>query len=166
MVVDEALLSAGRIGRPHGLDGSFHVTYPRPRLLSLGATVTLNEQPFVVTRLDGTDDKPIMRLEGVETREAIDALRGAELWVPRSVAPPLGEDEWYAEDLEGCRVVDGSSPVGVVKRLLPYPSCELLEVERDEGAELLVPLISDAVRTVDIEARVIDVDLSFLGEDA
>jgi 16S rRNA processing protein RimM len=165
MAVDEALLSAGRIGRPHGLDGSFHVTYPRPRLLSLGATVTLNEQPFVVTRLDGTDDKPIMRLEGVETREAIDALRGAELWVPRSVAPPLGEDEWYAEDLEGCRVVDGSSPVGVVKRLLPYPSCELLEVER-EGSELLVPLISDAVRTVDIEARVIDVDLSFLGEDA
>jgi 16S rRNA processing protein RimM len=52
--------------------------------------------------------------------------------------------------------------------MLPYPSCELLEVERVETdparPDLLVPLISDAVRSVDVEASVIDVDLSFLGE--
>ena len=61
--------------------------------------------------------------------------------------------------------------VGVVAKLLPYPSCELLEVHRGETdptrpRALLVPLISDAVRTVDVEAQLIDVDLAFLGEDA
>jgi 16S rRNA processing protein RimM len=57
--------------------------------------------------------------------------------------------------------------VGVVTALLELPSCEVLEVRRD-GAEdrppLLVPLIRDAVRHVDPAARLIDIDLTFLGE--
>jgi 16S rRNA processing protein RimM len=160
----EALISAGRVGRPHGLDGSFHVTQPRSRVLALGGTVTIDGAEREIVRLAGTDARPIMRLDGVVTREAVDALRGSELWVRRADAPALGADEWYAEDLEGCRVVDGERPVGVVKRMLPYPSCELLEVQRPDGPDVLVPLISDAVRTVDIAASVIDVDLAFLGE--
>jgi 16S rRNA processing protein RimM len=158
------LLSAGRVGRPHGLDGSFHVTRPRPRLLGIDA-LQIDGRPVQVVRRAGTDDRPILRLAGHESREAVEALRGKDLWVGREHLPPLGEDEWYAEDLRGCRVVDGDREVGTVARLLPYPSCELLEVERGEGAKaLLVPLISDAVRSVDIAAAVIDVDLAFLGE--
>jgi 16S rRNA processing protein RimM len=162
----DALIGAGRVGRAHGLDGSFLVTQPRSRVLALGGTVTVDGVAREIVRLAGTDTRPIVRLEGLDGREAIDALRGAELWVRRADAPPLGEDEWYAEDLEGCRVIDGERAVGTVKRLLPYPSCELLEVARPGGAkDLLVPLISDAVRSVDVEAGVIDVDLAFLGED-
>ena len=45
---------------------------------------------------------------------------------------------------------DGDRAVGTVRRLLALPSCEVLEVERAGGAgELLVPLVSDAVREVD-----------------
>jgi 16S rRNA processing protein RimM len=165
----DALLSAGRVGRPHGLDGSFHVTRPRPRLLVDRRTVVVSGEELEIVRRAGTEARPILRLAGHESREAVEALRGAELWVRRADAPPLGEDEWYAEDLERCVVVDGEREVGVVKRMLPYPSCDLLEVERtgaDRGGDdLLIPLISDAVRDVDIAARRIDVDLGFLGED-
>ena len=53
-----------------------------------------------------------------------------------------------------------------VTRLLALPSCEVLEVARAAGGDaLLVPLVSDAVRGVDLERRVIDVDLHFLGEE-
>lgn len=107
-----------------------------------------------------------MRLTLADTREAVEALRGQDLLVPRAVAPPLEEDEWYAADLEGLRVVDGAVPVGVVSRLLPLPSCEALEVSRPDGRELLVPLVRDAVRGVDLEAGTVDVDLTFLGEEA
>ena len=162
----DALISAGRVGRAHGLDGSFHVTRPRSRVLVLGATVTINGVTREIVRLAGTEARPILRLAGVVRREDVDALRGAELLVRRGDAPALGEDEWYAEDLERCRVVDGEQPVGAVKRLLPYPSCDLLEVQRDDGCpDLLIPLISDAVRSVDVEAGVIDVNLGFLGQD-
>jgi 16S rRNA processing protein RimM len=164
----DGLLSAGRVGRPHGLDGSFHVTRPRTRLLELGLTVTVDGKAIEIVRCDGTDARPILRLAGHESRAAVDALRGADLWVRREDAPPLGDDEWYAEDLQGCRVVDSARDrgVGVVRRMLPYPSCELLEVERPDGqGTLLVPLISDAVRDVDVVGGVIDVDLGFLGEE-
>jgi 16S rRNA processing protein RimM len=161
-------LAVGRIGRPHGLDGSFHVTQPRERVLQAATSLLLDGREVAIVRHDGTPAAPILRLEGVGSREAVEALRGTDLFVPRGSAPPLEEDEWLAEDLVGCRVVDGDVRVGVVAKLLPYPSCELLEVQRFEPSAkaLLVPLISDAVRTVDVEEQVIDINLAFLGEEA
>jgi 16S rRNA processing protein RimM len=157
-------LTAGVVGRPHGLDGSFHVRRARGALLELGTAVRIGDQEAEIVRRAGTEDRPILRLAGHEGREAAEALRGLELFVHRASAPELEEDEWYAEDLEGCRVVDGAAEVGRVARLVPLPSCEVLEVAREGAADLLVPLVRDAVRSVDVGAGVVDVDLAFLGE--
>jgi 16S rRNA processing protein RimM len=157
-------LVAGVVGRPHGLDGSFHVRSPRPPLLTAGRTLHVAGRSATVDRRAGTDDRPILRLAGVSGRDAAAALAGSELLVPVADAPPLEEEEWYAADLEGCAVVDGSVAVGSVRRLVALPSCEVLEVEREAREDLLVPLVRDAVRSVDVGARVIDVDLRFLGE--
>jgi 16S rRNA processing protein RimM len=153
----------GRVGRPHGLDGSFHVTEPRADLLSEGAVVMVAGASREVVRRAGTDARPILRLGGCEDRGAAEALRGEELRVARVDAPALEPGEYWAEELEGCRVHDGEVVVGVVRRLVALPSCEALEVARDGDADLLVPLVRDAVRTVDTTARRIDVDLRFLG---
>ncbi len=162
-----SLLHAGRVGRPHGLDGSFHVTHPRAALLDLGRTLLVGDREDEIVRRAGTDARPIVRLAGCTSRTAAEALRGTDLSVPRAEAPELEEDEWWPEQLEGCRVVDGARAVGVVRELRALPSCEVLVVSRAEDgrAELLVPLIRDAVRSVDADAREIDVDLAFLGED-
>ncbi len=161
----ERWLVAGTVGRPHGLDGSFYVAEGVPELLVDGATVHVRGAARRIVRRAGFDQRPIVRLNGSADRGAAEALRGAELLVARETAPELDEDEWWAHDLEGCTIHDGAREVGVVTRLLALPSCDVLEVQRtDQGPALLVPLISDAVRDVDIEARVIDVDLRFLGE--
>jgi 16S rRNA processing protein RimM len=159
-------LAGGRVGRPHGLDGSFHVTRPRPGLLALGTVVRVAGAEAQIVRRAGTDERPIVRLSGCVGRDAAEALRGEELLVRRSAAPELAVDEWWAEDLEGCRVVDSRRDLslGSVRRLIALPSCEVLEIERPGAADLLVPLVRDAVRAVDVGARVIDVDLAFLGE--
>jgi 16S rRNA processing protein RimM len=60
--------------------------------------------------------------------------------------------------------VDGERELGRVRRLVPLPSCEALEVERVGAPDLLVPLVRDAVRTVDVAAGRIDVDSGFLGD--
>ena len=158
-------LAAGRVGRPHGLDGSFRVTGARPGLLALGNAVRVGDRETEIERLAGTGDRPIVRVTLAGTREAIEALRGHDMLVPRAVAPPLEADEWYATELEGLRVVDGARDVGWVSRLRALPSCEALEVTRADGRELLVPLVRDAVRSVDLGAGTVDVDLVFLGEE-
>src|SRR5579864_7135893 len=155
---------AGVVGRPHGLDGSFYVGDAIPALLALGSTVTLAGAARTIVRRAGTDQRPIIRLEGCENRDAAEALRGQQLHVDSGDLPPLGPDEWWAHELEGARVVDGELEIGVVRRLLALPSCECLEVERGDGTDLLVPLVRDAIRAVDVERARIDIDLRFLGE--
>jgi 16S rRNA processing protein RimM len=167
-------LRAGTVGRAHGLDGTFHVGRVVEHVfatLELGSEVRVGSELRRVTRLAGHRARPLMRLEGCERREDAEALNGAELMAARAGVPELEDDEWWAEDLEGCTVRDGDHAVGVVSALLALPSCEVLEVDRataageDARPPLLVPLIRDAVRSVDVERREIDVDLRFLGEE-
>ena len=157
----ERFLEAGRVGRAHGLDGSFHVTSPRPRLLVLGTPTDLGE----IVRRAGTDERPVIRVAGCETRDAAEALHGRPLQVSLTHAPALEEGEWWAHELEGLSVTDGERTVGTVRRMLELPSVEVLEVERADGSELLVPMVSDAVRSLDVAARRVDVDLGFLDAD-
>ena len=157
-------LLAGRVGRPHGLDGSFHVTRPNTQLLEAASSVVIDDRELGITRLAGTPRSPILRVADHDDRDAAESLRGKDLLVRRAAAPELGPDEWWAEDLAGCAVHDGDRAVGWVKRLVELPSCEMLEVEREGGGELLVPLVVDAVREVDLDRRRIDIDLGFLGE--
>ncbi len=144
-------VSAGRVGRPHGRDGSFWVD---------GATAPLNEGDEVVVadrrarieRRDGSEQRPLVRLAGVADKQSAAALRGEELLVEAELA----QDEWLARDLVGCAV----KGVGQVARVLEGPTCALLELE--DGT--LVPLVADAVRRVDADAGVIEVDPEFLGQ--
>jgi 16S rRNA processing protein RimM len=152
-------LVVGRVGRPHGLDGSFYVIDVAPQLPASGGVVSGRR----IVRRSGTSDRPILRLEGSAAREDAEALRGLELTIPRDDSM-LEPDEYWASDLEGCAVVDGSEAVGFVRRMSALPSVEVLEVDRADGSELLVPLVSDCVRSIDLEARRIDIDLGFLGE--
>lgn len=158
-------LHAGRVGRPHGLDGSFHVTRPNGQLLQTAQTVKIDDRELEITRRAGTPQRLILRLEAHEDRDAAESLRGKDMLVARAEAPDLGPEEWWADDLVGCSVHDGGRPVGTVRQLVELPSCEMLEVERAGGGELLVPLVSDAVREVDLDRRSIDIDLRFLGEE-
>ena len=139
------LVTAGRVGKPHGYDGSFYVddaSHP----LELGATVTVGASRHVVARRAGTDDRPLVRLEGVSD---VGALRGELLLVEAELA----EGEWVASDLIGSAVAGH----GRVVRVLDGPSCSVLELS--DGS--LVPFVRDAIRSV--ERGRIELDEGFLG---
>ena len=154
---DEPLV-AGRIGRAHGLDGSFHVLEADARLLPLGEQVEVDGVTTEIVGRKGTDARPILRLALADSREAAEALGGKAMLVARGVAPELGADEYWATDLVGCEVVAGERPLGRVAAMRAYPSCEVLDVDG-----LLIPLVKDAIRSIDVAARRIDVDSRFLG---
>ena len=156
-------MRVGRVGRAHGLDGSFYVTRAVPRLLTLGVSVTVAGMSASIVRRAGTEQHPIVRLEGVGDRAAAEALRGEDLTVAAQQAPTLAEGEWWAHELEGCTVVADDAVLGQVRRLVELPSCEALEVDRGAGAEpLLVPMVKDAVLRVAVEQKRIEVNAEFL----
>jgi 16S rRNA processing protein RimM len=141
------LVTAGRVGKPHGLDGSFYVEQPRHELPE-GAELTVAGRSHRVARRAGTDERPLIRLAGVDDPRP---LRGELLLVEDE----LGEGEWLASDLVGLRV----EGMGTVVRVVDAPSCSLLELE--DGT--LVPLVTDAVREIDLDAGEIRVNREFLG---
>jgi len=144
------LVTAGRVGKPHGLDGSFYVDGAR-HPLPAGTTLTVADRPHAVERRAGTDDRPLIRLSGLEDPRQ---LRGELLLVEAELA----EDEWLAGDLLRCSVPGH----GRVVRVIDGPSCSVLELE--DGT--LVPFVSDAIRSVDLGPEAgaeIQVNEDFLG---
>jgi 16S rRNA processing protein RimM len=142
--VASELVAVGRVGRPHGLDGSFFVegASARPEPFAAGATVYVDGEPVrVVASKRGAQNRPVIRLERR-------VRRGATLAVPRDTLPALGEDEYYTFQLVGLAVEEeGGRLLGRVREVLDYPANDVLEL--DSG--LALPLVAACVRQVDLE---------------
>ena len=126
------LVTAGRVGKPHGLDGSFWVEDARHPLPE-GTSIVLSGRSLLVERRGGTDSRPLLRVGEISDPRP---LRGETLLVEEV----LGDGEWLASELIGCEVVGR----GRVRRVLEGPSCSVLEL--DDGT--LVPFISDAIAAI------------------
>jgi 16S rRNA processing protein RimM len=135
------LVRVGRVGRAHGLDGSFAVeeASEEPARFEVGATVLVGGEPATVVESKRSRGRPVIRLDrSVE--------RGAVLEVPRSALEPLGEGEFYAFQLVGLAVEEGAA-LGRVTEVQPGVANDVLEL--DSGHSL--PLVDACVLQVDLE---------------
>jgi 16S rRNA processing protein RimM len=149
-------VAIGRVGRPHGVDGAFVVEHASDDSgrFQMGATLYV----------DGGLARVIVSRQVGGRRRAIKldrpVARGAELTIPRGELAPLPDDTYYVADLVGLDVVDADgSRVGVVEDVLPGPANDVLEL--DTG--LLLPLVEDCIRDVDLVARRVLLNPGFTG---
>jgi 16S rRNA processing protein RimM len=157
------LVALAEVARPHGLAGEL-----RLKVYNLDSDILLRRPPVVlrlpdaavrevrITAARAVDKAVLVKLAGVDDRDAAEALRGAELCVPRASLPPPEEGEFYACDLEGAEAVLAGEPVGRVLELRSYPTCDVLVVERPGGTSLEVPLLDAYVGRVDPERGVVE----------
>jgi len=148
------LVPIGRVGRPHGVDGSFFVEGPSDRAdaFARGAKVWVDgEEAEVVGFRRGSGGRPVIRLDRR-------VPRGATLAVPRAALPELEEDAYYHFQLVGLVVEEeGGRVLGRVKDVLDYPANDVLEL--DSGVNL--PLVEACVRKVDLDGGRILVSTGF-----
>ncbi|MCA0044473.1 ribosome maturation factor RimM [Celeribacter litoreus] len=94
------------------------------------------------------------RLEGVETKEEADALKGVTLFAERDQLPSLPDDEFYHADLIGLDVLDtGGTKLGTVRNVLNHGAGDLLEVHGPNlKTPALLPFTLKNVPTVDLKS--------------
>jgi len=104
-------------------------------------------------------DKVILKLAGFDKIEEAEALRNCEVCIPESEAVALESDEFYDWELEDCEVetVTGEK-LGRVKELLRTGGTEILVVQ-GETKDYLIPFAETICREVDIENKLIRVDV-------
>ena len=134
----------GRVGKPHGLDGSFFVEQPSEdeRWFRTGARLWAGDAELeVVASRRGAGGRPVIRLEQ-------EVARGTQLEVPVEALPPTEEGEYYAFQLVGLDVVEeGGRRLGKVVAVEPGVANDAIAL--DSG--LLLPIVEACIRDVDLE---------------
>jgi 16S rRNA processing protein RimM len=137
-------IRVGRVGRRHGLDGSFVVDEASedPARFAPGARVYLSREPVTVADSKRAGGRVVVRLDR-------DAVHGAALELPENELPKPEPGSWYAFQLVGLEVEEeGGRRLGKVVGVTPGVANDVLELD---GGSLL-PIVGDCVRSVDLEA--------------
>ncbi len=98
-------------------------------------------------------ERILLKLQGIDTPEAVTALGHIDIAVPRSEAVPLPEGAYYLDELVGVRVrTTDDVDLGTITDVLRTGSNDVWVVERDGHANL-IPAIGDAVHELNVPMR-------------
>ena len=164
---DEQRVPIGVVRAAHGVRGWVRVQVfgDGDSALVSGNTVTLvgedaPERACVIRQVTSGRKAGEARLafEGVESREAADALRGLQVVVPASLLGEPGEDAYWAHDLVGCEMrAETGRVVGEITGVWETGASDVLIVRGSHDREHLIP--AALMRDVDLEARRVVVEL-------
>ena len=153
-------------GAPHGVRGEIRLkahTGDPAAVADYGPLEAPDGRTFVLTSIRAaagrSPDMLVVRVEGITTRNAAEALNGVELSVPRERLPQPEEDDFYHADLIGLSAETiAGEPVGSVAAILNHGAGDLLDIARPGAPSVLVPFTHAAVPTVDIAGGRIVID--------
>lgn len=103
-------------------------------------------------------DRVVLKLAGCDDIDQAKALVGYDFAVPESERVPLGEDEFYDWELEGCTVIAGDNNIGQVRSVMRTGATEILVIGDADGKERMVPLAESIVVKIDPAGKTIVVD--------
>lgn len=108
---------------------------------------------FDITIVGNAKGGVIAKADGIDNKDAADALRGTELFVLRSALPNPDDDEFYYQDLVGLVAVDGDGErIGIVKQVANHGAGDLIEIVADAGGVAIFPFDKATVPSVDLTA--------------
>ncbi len=163
-------LVVGRVVKAHGIGGEVVVDVrtddPHDRFApgtALRARARdKSERDYVVESMREHGGRLLVRLDGVASRDAADALRGSLFVVDTANLPPIEDpDEFYDHQLEGLRVRTlAGRDVGTVAEVLHTAAGEILAVRPGDGdgPEILVPFVGAIVTAVSLEDGLVEID--------
>lgn len=151
-------LEAGQIVSTHGVRGEFKVLpwADGPEFLTLFDRVYLNGKEFAVESARVQKTCVLVKLRGVDTLEAAQALRHTVVKVDRNDVA-LEEGTYFVADLLGLTVLEGQTELGKVTEVLSMPGPDVYVVRGDH--EYMIPAVKEFILETDVDGGFIRVKL-------
>jgi 16S rRNA processing protein RimM len=152
---NRARVCLGTVAGAHGVRGALRVKSFTAEPEDIAAYGPVSDEAgsreFTLRIVGHTRGQLVIKVDGIEDRNAAEALKGTRFYVARAALPEPQADEFYHADLIGLAAEDGAgAPLGTVRAVHDHGAGALIEIRSAEGAELLVPFTKLAVPTVDI----------------
>jgi 16S rRNA processing protein RimM len=149
----------GTVDRSRGRRGEVIVTsWSGGPETFMGRNVFAGERSLRVTEAWAQGDRVVIKLDGIDTIEDAETLRGFDLRVPREARLPLGDGEYYLSDLVGCEMFDSEKLVGEITGWHQGAAGVLLTLKHG-SREALIPFVSEICREIDLPNRRIIAEL-------
>ena len=154
----------GRIRAPHGIRGEARVEMLTdfPQRFRTAKRVYLGEahEPRAIEAARFTPKGVLLKLAGIDSRDAAAALRGSYIALPEAALPPLPTGNFHHHQIQGLDVyTEDGRHLGAVAEILTTGSNDVYVVRGECYGEILLPAIVDVIRAIDLEAQRITVRL-------
>ncbi|MBR5229557.1 MAG: 16S rRNA processing protein RimM [Firmicutes bacterium] len=101
----------------------------------------------------------ILKLEGINDRNQAEAQRNKKVYIEETDLQELPEDTYYVRDLIGMEVVTESGKLGTISDVIQNSAQDLYEVKTEEGKKVYIPVVKQFVIDVDMDSRIVKVEL-------
>ena len=101
----------------------------------------------------------ILKLEGINDRNQAEAQRNKKVYIEETDLQELPEDTYYVRDLIGMEVVTETEKLGTISDVIQNSAQDLYEVKTEGGKKVYIPVVKQFVLDVDMETRVVKVEL-------
>jgi 16S rRNA processing protein RimM len=154
----------GKLRRPHGVKGEslVGVLTDFPERLQPGTQLFLGEEhrPLTIRNRREHHKDMLIIFEEFESREMLEHVRNAPLFVRIADRPELEEGDYYHHQLVGLKVIEENGDnLGRLGEILETGANDVYVVQTNDGQDLLLPAIADVILGVDLEKQQITVRL-------
>ena len=124
--------------------------------------IIIDNKEYGIEKIRYQQEMVILKLEGVNDRNAAEALKTKDVFITEEDLKELPEDTFYIRDLIGMTVVNEETgeTIGKMKDVLQNTAQDVYVISREEGSDILIPAVSQFVKEVNLEEKTVKVKLN------
>ncbi|MBQ4109298.1 MAG: 16S rRNA processing protein RimM [Clostridia bacterium] len=156
-----SMIEIGKIVNVRGIKGEVKVVpwVDDIELFSDLDGVYIDKKYYEIKSVKYFKNNVMLLLDGVDSIEKAELYRNKIIMLPEEDLPELEENEFYVKDLLGANVVTESGEnLGEIIDVFKTGSNDVYTVKKD-GKNIYLPAIKDVVKNIDIENKIITVEL-------
>jgi len=153
----------GLINNTHALKGELKVrnySNSQKRFEELKSILIKNGDEYVsydIEKVRYQNDVVLLKLQGVDTIEQAETLKGKSIYIERKDAPKLNDDEYYVADLIGSKVYEGDTLLGELSDIFTAGAADVYVIKNKGKEDLLLPALKSVILETDVENKIIKV---------